>query len=216
MAKTTTVSTMIELQKMMPRLLSEHGDDTKLMLAAMANPILALEYIGVRLSKDLKTQVERRVRFNKASIAKLVILDRNTAEIIGPKIDSTSSAAITNFLKKEIGDEIQLGKKKVKTSKLISDVQKDLPFSGSTAFKSRKTRLGKESTYREDTLDEFKNVHKLIPILLEKRKIDAGFPKLANAQVFEKILKESKVPDSGIQFSKVRFSLQERSKRKNI
>ena len=57
----------------MPRLLEEHKDNTQLLRAAMANPILALNHIGIELTPALEVEVERRVRFDAKTRKKISI-----------------------------------------------------------------------------------------------------------------------------------------------
>lgn len=199
---------MNELQKMMPRLLEKHQDDTKLMRAAMANPILALESIGVHLSPTLQTEVERKVRFDASSIKKLNALEKEASKIAGKKLNLSSSTAVNSFLKKAIGNSSSQGPKKAPTKSLFDTIsnghRKPSPFA--TARKKYSSK---------DPLTAFKDQHELIPLLIKHRSIEAAFPALASPVVFKKIAENKSPLNAGIRFNKVRFSLQTRAKRKS-
>lgn len=193
---------------MMPRLLEKHQDDTKLMRAAMANPILALESIGVALAPELQTEVERKVRFDATSIKKMDRLEKEASKIAGKKLNLASTTAVNSFLKKAIGNSTDQAPKKASTS--LFDTISDRPIQGS-AFAKANTRYT-----TKDPLTAFKDRHELIPILLKYRSIDAGFPPLASPAVFKEILANKNPQNAGVRFNNVRFSLQARAKRKGI
>lgn len=199
---------MNELQKMMPRLLEKHQDDTNLMRAAMANPILALESIGVYLTPTLQTEVERKVRFDVSSIKKLNALEKEASKIAGKKLNLSSPNAVNSFLKKAIGNSSSQGPKKAATKSLFDTIsdghRKPLAFA-----KAKNTYTPK------DPLTAFKDQHELIPILIKHRSIEAAFPALASPAVFKKIAANKSPQNAGIRFNKVRFSLQSRAKRKS-
>lgn len=199
---------MNELQKMMPRLLEKHQADTKLMRAAMANPILALASIGVKLSSTLQTEVERKVRFDAKSIKKINDLEKEASKIAGKKLNLASSSTVNNYLKKVIGSSSTQTSKKAPTKSLfdtITDRHMD-----PSAFAKANTKYS-----QKDPLKVFKDQHELIPILLKYRSIDAAFPTLASPAVFNKILANKSPQNAGIRFNKVRFSMQARAKRKS-
>jgi hypothetical protein len=199
---------MNELQKMMPRLLEKHQDDTKLMRAAMANPILALESIGIYLSPTLQTEVERKVRFDASSIKKLNALEKEASKIAGKKLNLSSPTAVNSFLKKAIGNSSSQGPKKAPSKSLfdtISDGHRK-PLAFATARKKYSSK---------DPLTAFKDQHELIPILIKHRSIEAAFPALASPAVFKKIAANKSPLTEGIRFKSVRFRLQDRAKRKS-
>lgn len=206
---------MNELQKMMPRLLEKHQDDTKLMRAAMANPILALESIGVYLSPTLQTEVERKVRFDASSIKKLNALENEASKIAGKKLNLSSPTAVNSFLKKAIGNSSLQGPKKAPTKSLFDTIsdghRKPLAFTNTLSRPA-----GAKKTYTpKDPLTAFKDQHELIPILIKHRSIEAAFPALASPAVFKKIAANKSPLNAGIRFTNVRFRLQDRAKRKS-
>lgn len=199
---TTQLSTMIQLQKLMPKILKEHGKDQKLSKAALSNPILALEKIGYKLSASLKKEVEIRVRFGSKEQKKLSEIKAKVTKIAGKKIDLSSRIAISNSLKQLIKTKtIKIGKKTVETAALIK-----------AATTNPESRLFRPKA-KVDPLHVFKSSHAIIPLLLEYRKIEASAPKLASRKLFDSIL-NGKTPKTGIHIKNVKFVMQDRTNRK--
>ncbi|MBE15109.1 MAG: hypothetical protein CL867_02585 [Cytophagaceae bacterium] len=201
----------------MPRLLEEHKDNTQLLRAAMANPILALNHIGIELTPALEVEVERRVRFDAKTRKKISDIENDLEKATGKKVSPFDTPKVQTFLK------AVLSKTKTKsTKKSIEDVVKALAHKpdsqkilkvafGNAEASSYSQKEEKETS--KDPLTRYRKEHEVIPILLKYRALEANFPKLASKEVFNKILKKKK-PDTGVGFSKVRFHLQDREQRK--
>ncbi len=208
---------MNQLQKLMPRLLEEHKDNTALLRAAMANPILALDHIGIALTPSLKTEVERRVRFDTKTRKKIAAIEKDVEKNVGKQLPLSDIQQIETFLKNE------LSKTKTKPTKKVTDELLRALNQSPTSQDAIKEAFGNSKTYSylqskdrkrtKDPLTEYKKVHQIIPILLKYRALEAQFPRLASKEAFDNILKE-KSPERGVRFSKVRFRLQDREQRK--
>lgn len=191
---------------MMPRLLEKHQADTQLMRAAMANPILALESIGIALAPSLQIEVERKVRFDEKSIKKINTLEKEAHKIVGKKLNLAAPKTVNTFLKKAISSKVT--QTSTKASKLLFDtISKG--HHGRSAFAKANTKYPPK-----DPLTAFKDQHELIPILLKYRSIDAAFPALASPAMFKKVLANKNPKDTGIRFPKVRLRLQSKANRK--
>lgn len=200
---TTTVKTMAQLQKLMPKILKEHGKDKKLSRAALSNPILALERIGYKLSAGLKEEVEIRARFGAKEQKKLAETQKKITKIAGKKVNLSSNTAVSKLLKGLIKTKnVKAEKKTDKSSALFKAVAINPE---SRLFK---TKMAK------DPLDDFRSSHPIIPLLLDYRRIEASAPKLASKKLFNEILK-GKTPKSGIRIKNVKFVMQSRDKRKD-
>ncbi|MGB0787914.1 MAG: hypothetical protein ACPGQR_00095 [Marinirhabdus sp.] len=200
--KTKKIEKLNELQKLMPRLLEEHNSNQKLMKAALSNPILALEEIGFTLSEEVKKEIEERARFNSKQQKKRKEITEKVYGIAGKKIDLSSKASVTKGLGSVLKNKtIQVGKKNI---------------AASTIIKAAGTKLGPrlfQNKEKKDPLSAYKSAHKIVPLLLAYRKIEASSPQLASKKTFGALLK-GKETKTGIQISNVRFRLQDRSERK--
>ncbi len=199
------ITTLNQLQKLIPRLLHEVNSDQSLMRAAAANPILALEHLGFTLTPSVKKEIENRILADKTTQKKLDDLQKQVDKIAGKKLNLSSNTSITNFLQKELGENVQCDDKS-------SDFE-----SLKKALESNVERVSdffeKENKY--DPLTSFKNTHKLIPLLIEYRTIKASELKLATKKSFNDLLKMNNEDENlGIRFSKLTFRLQDREQRK--
>ncbi len=201
---TTQLTTMNQLQKLMPKILKEHGDNQKLQKAGLSNPILALEEIGYKLSNSLKKEVEYRVRFTLKNQQKLTEIRNKVNKITGRKVDLSSGISISNSLKKLIKTKtIKSGKKIFETKSLI-EVAAKLPEINLFKSKSKK-----------DPLLVYRGSHEVVSLLLEYRKIEASTPRLASKTIFNDLLKGSFKNNTGINIKNVRFKMQDRATRKD-
>lgn len=203
------IETLNELQKLVPRLIEEHGKNKQLMKAALSNPILALEEIGYILSPKVKQEVEERARFNSEQQKKRIEITEKVNKIVGKKIDLSSKTSVTNALKYAFPKKtISVGKKTIETNAIIK-----------AATTTRELQIfqslwqASQNKVKKDPLSEFKATHELVPLLLEYRKIEALSPQFATKKTFTSVLKD-KDAKKGVSISNVRFRLQERSKRK--
>lgn len=196
------IATLKELQKLVPRLLKEHGKNQKLMKAALSNPILALEEIGYILSPKVKQEIEERARFNASQQKKRAEISEKINKISGKKVNLASKTSVVNALKDALPEKtVSIGKKTVETSAIFKAAQSNRDVS---IFQNKQ---------KKDPLSEFKSAHKMVPLLLEYREIEASVPQFGANKTFNSLLK-GKEKKSGIAISNVRFRMQERSKRK--
>ncbi|WP_459212051.1 hypothetical protein [Aquimarina rhabdastrellae] len=198
-----TIKNLTELQKMMPRLLEKYGEEQHLVKAAMANPILALEHIGIKLTPKVAEEVESRARFGTETGDKIQKIQTKVNKLTGRDFDLESNTVITNFLKKELKEELIIDNKIIPFSELKKSI---IERPKTIAFFNKKGSV-------IDPLQRFEKSHKLIPMLLEYRALQARIPALASIKVFNEILKNS-TDTKGIKFSNVKFRLQDRNKRK--
>lgn len=191
-----------QLQKLMPRLLEEHGGNKKLMKATIANPILALEEIGFTISSALKIEIEEKVRFSRKQQKERSEIQEKMYGMFGKKIDLSSK----EILKKELtrilsADSTNAVKKTIKISGLLKEIEVD---PSPKLF---------QKVDKKDPLHSYKNVHEIVPLLIAYRKLELTAPPLSSKKTFELILQE-KALESGITIKNVRLKMQDREKRK--
>lgn len=196
------LESIIQLQKLMPKLLQEHGSNLRLMKAALANPILALEELGYKIGPILKLELEDRVRFSKKDQNKITEITKKINVISGKNIRLNSKVSVEELLKNSFKEEkISIGEKTYNSSEIVKTINTPL---ASRFFQKDK---------KEDPLQKFEGTHKIVPLLLAYRTIEATVPKLASKKTFDAILNGKEI-SAGIAISKVSFRIQDRNIRK--
>jgi hypothetical protein len=205
MAHNTTIqlSTMKQLQKLLPDILKKQYQNKKLQKAALSNPIFALESLGYKISDDLNQEIEDRVRFNLKDQKKLIRLRLNINEITGKKVNLSSAASISDALSQTIKTK---NKNAVgKTLDLAAIIK-----AATTPLESRLFNFN----IKADALTAFKGFHSVVPLMIEYRKIQASAPQLASKKTFDKILNDD-TSESGINIKNVKFILKDKNNSKS-
>jgi hypothetical protein len=188
----TLVSSFERLQRLLPGILEEHGDNQQLVLAALANPILALEHLGYSFPPDVRDQIALRVRFGEEQAKTLRSLRAAVHEAAGEVFDLDSPAELRRVLRRLFESTAPKQARQRKPAEVLDrDVVPPLP------------RLGwAKST--EDPLQEYAQMHPVMKPLLAYRGVEASEPRLASEAVFQEVLDGKRV----IPASHARFRLQ--------
>ena len=194
-------SSLKELQLILPRILKTHADNQPLAMAALANPILALEKSGYSFTPQLRREIELRVRFGEQKAKELTSIQAAIFKSAKKSFDLDSPAELSLVLKTLVMSRLRGKKsdKEAEINRLIKAIEQPyLP----------QMRWSKQIP---DPLEKFKKIHEIIPLLLEYRRLEASEPRLASEQVFQQVYNgKRKIP-----VTNVRFRLQSREKRKN-
>src|SRR5947207_10995354 len=94
----TTISSVHDLQMIMPRLLEEHGNNKELALIALANPLAALEKLGYNITEEARSDLESYARFGKQGSEKYNELKEKIFHLSGKKFNVNSTKATANVL----------------------------------------------------------------------------------------------------------------------
>jgi len=173
------INSLKQLQKMLGGIIKRHEKDERLALAALANPILALEKMGYRLSPELREEIELRTRFGEEKSKQLLALRESVHKAAGKKFDLDSPAELRAVLAETLG---------------AREVRVELP---PLQF-LKKTR-------KPDPLVEHADRHPMMKPLLEYRALESSQPRLASKEMFDKIHSgKKKLP---IAITRVKFRL---------
>lgn len=87
-----------ELRAQVPAILKRLNADQALLLAAAANPVLALEELGYRIPNELHRELDHRIRFSAAERERLAALMARMHEIARGPFDPDDSAELERIL----------------------------------------------------------------------------------------------------------------------
>lgn len=179
-----------ELQKIVPDLLEEYGDDQELLKAALANPILALNEVGIKLSREVEREVELRARFGKKEVKKLKDAESKVFKEAGTEFNLQSEDEVLEVVGAALKD-----------SKVSSDkIEKAIRGNLQPVFYKQEKAMSPFSDISSD--------HKLMKLLDEYYSIERSKPRLANKKTFNKVKKGKDLP---VTLKSVSFRLQKES-----
>lgn len=161
----TRINSMKALQELFPEILDQLRDDHRAMVAAMANPILALEDLGYELSPRVLVALEDRARFDKKMAAQRRRLRTKIFEAVGHSFDLSSAEEVSGVL-----SDLGVGTR--------AWVQKAV---AQTKYRPSCREQAKPS----DPLERLKGKHPVVKLLLEYRRIDALTPPFASRRLYE-------------------------------
>lgn len=183
-----TISSVHDMQMLMPRLLEKYGNDQDLAYIALANPLAALEKLGYTITDEAKTELESYARFGKQGMERYNQLKEQIFSLTGTTFnlqDDNETAAVFDKLVDKNVKATSVSKKE-STSKIS-----DLILSAPQFVKDKWT----------DKLEDAKDIHPAIPALLEFRKLENSVPRFADAATLETIQqKKQSTPLTNITF----------------
>lgn len=183
-----TIESMKDLMAMVQEVIRDLNSDPHITVAALANPVLALEKLGYSLSPQFKREAELKLRFSDDKAKKLSKLQQAVFRAAGESFNLDSPGELGRVLRKFI-------KKK--------DVQ----------LVQQTPRMSWGSPV-EDLLKQHINAHPMMKPLLEYRALEASEPRLASEEMFEEILEgKRKLP---VRLTKVKFRFQKRKSKTDI
>ncbi len=162
------VNSIEDLQRDARAIIEAITADAGLARAALANPILALQEIGYEIDPAVRPALERRLRFDNSTAARLEQLQQHVHEIAGREFDLDDPDELHAVL----FDELHLE-------------PPDGHHQGSVTHRLR-PQLGWERSTR-DPLERLDRAHPIVGPLLEYRRLEASEPRLAAHALFERI-----------------------------
>jgi hypothetical protein len=169
------IESIRELRRLVPSLIQRINADQGLALRAAANPLIAIEELGVRLAPSVRTEAERRVRFSKAARERLLVLEKEVFKHAGYVFELDDPQALERVLYKEL---------KLPRSTAQAQAQAE-----AVAPNAPKARAPSVAFAREfvDPYDVLAGSHPIMAPLLEYRRLEASQPKLAPRDLYERI-----------------------------
>ena len=181
-----TISSVHDLQLLMPRLLEKYGSDSELAYIALANPLAALEKLGYTITDDAKADLENYARFGKKGLEKYNELKEKIFSLTGQKFNLKINSELASVLEKL-------------TSKLGSSGKKAIPSLNIKELVESTPKLIENKW--TDKLETVKDAHPVIPALIELRKLENSVPKFADASTLKVIQqKKQSAPLTNIRF----------------
>jgi len=171
MARHGPITTMEDLQRLVPSIVKAVNADDALMRRALVNPLLVLEELGYQLADELRPQVERRVRFRVETAHRLDALASDVFKHAGERFDIDSPSALEHVLFEKL--------------KLSRTLVTTVPRAAPAPAKQPTPSVSKPVFV--DPLERLRDKHPVMTPLLEYRRIDASEPRLAPRELYERV-----------------------------
>ncbi|MBL7790763.1 MAG: hypothetical protein JNK77_00445 [Saprospiraceae bacterium] len=191
------INSLKELQLQMPRILQSAKGDSRLALAAAANPLLALERLGYDLSDKASAEIEPYARYGPKGLARLKELQSAIENQLGAKAYSLDKDALKKIMEKDSNPQ---GKAKSQTLSPLLDEALDVIFAPRRT--QRKSDKGLEARLAK--------AHPALTLLFEYQHLQRQHPAFASKQQFEQLL-EGKTWSP---FTQIEFQLKSREDRR--
>ncbi|MCC6602241.1 MAG: hypothetical protein IT327_03465 [Anaerolineae bacterium] len=206
MKQPTQINSLQDLQRLMPRLLKDTANQTSLLLAAAANPLLAVTRLGYQVSPEAARAIEHRARFGEAGGAAFEQLQAQLFEVAGQTFDPADGPTLRRVLAALLPDDAAQTTQKRPVTPALSRKQRAELLA---AAESRPVGVPGQQPVR-DPLADFAELHPIIPLLVEWRRMNLQSPRFASEEVFNRIL----AGELDLPITELTFTLQERSRRK--
>jgi len=185
-----------EILRLAPSLIEAVNADERLAILAAANPIMLMEDMGLRFTKEFKHHLERRFRFSAKTAEQLDGLEREIHEISSRSFDIDSPTELEH----ELFQRLDLPKPK--GLKGQDHPSKLLSYTASSPASPLPPQVGWGQKI-EDPLEELRGLHPIMEPLLEYRCIEAKAPRLAPLEVYMRI----KGGDANLPVTKIKFQV---------
>jgi DNA polymerase I-like protein with 3'-5' exonuclease and polymerase domains len=96
------ITSIETLRERVPAILKQLNAQQNLLLAAAANPLLALEELGYRIPQSLRAELEERIRFSAADRKRLAELRSRIFKIAGESFDVDDPLVLEEVLFKRL------------------------------------------------------------------------------------------------------------------
>lgn len=191
------ISSLKELQLLMPRILQQHGENQELTLLALANPILALKKAGYSLTAEAEEEIEANIRFGKEGAAtyinakkEMVALTKNVNLF---RSKEALADGIEKYLSKTVREPEPAKTKNTKAALAKTNVSQGKNNNSLLAVKNailQSPQKIKDNV--NDPLSDFAKLNPIVTLLLQVRSLDASSPFLANEQTIGGIIEKAK------------------------
>lgn len=195
-AKDRTIDSLRDLQRLVPAIVKEINADERLALRAAANPLLALEELGYRLTPEVRTEAERRIRFSPQTIERLSQLSEAIYSYADERFDIESPAEIERVL----FEKLKLPRIETKEPPKVQRKRPAQQPEPTLALQPSPSYLRRPFV---DPLERLRGAHPIMEPLLEYRRLEASEPRLAPRELYERI----KRGDVALPVTRLRASL---------
>ena len=147
-----------EAQEQVGDILAALNETPALLMAAAANPLLALQELGYEVSADVRQLFEDRIRFGQSKAEQVHLIRQAIFDAAGRSFDLDSAEALAEVLSQVLETKI------------------DAPISMADA---QPPRFSFGAQQQSDPLERLRGVHPILEPLLQYRTLDASTPRFA-------------------------------------
>jgi hypothetical protein len=166
------INSFEEFHKLVPLIIRKVNSDPELAIRGAANPVLAFEEMGFKLTQDVKKEVDHRIRFSGKERKELSDMKEEIQNIAGKEIDPLSEKSVEKFLFKDL---------RIKKPPFLKSLALPEPF----IARVQPGEKGKVSF--EDPLTAIKSDHPAVQKLQQYRKLYLSKPGFASKELYEKL-----------------------------
>jgi len=179
-AKDQTIDSLRDLQRLVPAIVKEINADERLVLRAAANPLLALEELGYRLTPEVRIEAERRIRFSPQTVERLTQL----AEAIYSYADERFDIESPTEIERVLFEKLKLPRIETKEPPKAQRKRPTQQPEPTLALQPSPSYLRRPFG---DPLERMRGAHPIMEPLLEYRRLEASEPRLAPRELYERI-----------------------------
>lgn len=195
-----------ELHRLLPRLFAQQEEHPQLAIAALANPILALQELGYDLAPEIAGHMERLARFGAARTQEIEAIEADLRRELGPEAPIGDRPSLARAVIERLPESLldadfpEDGERETRTSAPKGDAAKpsakDVPPPRGTAVRDKLAPILSEPVQRRfdrpaqqpDPLAVLKGRAPLLDAMIRLREIEASRARLAEPEVFHGIL----------------------------
>lgn len=228
-----TIASHEAFRKLFPKLLAMQEEHPKLAVAALANPILALEELGYSFSPEIRAHMERLARFGEEKTTEIEEIEGRLTKSFGKTVSIEDGPALATSLVAKLPQKLldetaeepepaaapKLSTKRVareadsaiaaQTVALASTVKLSDLITKQLAAPVQRNFLS--LTQPPDALAKFKGREPLLDDVIRLREIEGSRARLAEPETFQKILSgEVKTPLSNVRFRPTKARTEEK------
>lgn len=174
-----TLDYMAQIRDIITEVLEQVNDNHRLAVAALANPVLALEELGYGLSDELRSSIVRRARFPADEIEQLNDLSEIIDDLAGRHVDPEDPEDIERLL----FDELQLARPDAYRKRALTRSARADMLAGDADRQYGRLGARPQRSW-DDPLQELLGQAPVVEPLIEYRALDARRPPLADASTY--------------------------------
>lgn len=180
-----TITSLDELHRRLPELVRLQETHPRLALAALANPLLALEHAGYALAPEIAREVELRTRFRGKEAEELLAQEKRLKAAVGSAVDLNDPKSYAAPMLRAVAAKPAKARRAAQAPCAEDEEPEDaLKQALEKPPPPRRPAIGQA----EDPLAPFAKRHPLIADFVAYRRLESSRPRLADRALFEELL----------------------------